>query len=102
MIVTVLEARVSGQHVPVLQDSYQKATQRLDQGIGETFLLNDARDPELWRIVTVWLDREALEAMRRSGETPRGVLIFREAGAEPALTVWNVIAHVGRREDSGD
>ncbi len=31
--------------------------------------------------------------MRASEETPRGVLIFREAGAEPSLTTFAIVGH---------
>jgi hypothetical protein len=50
-----------------------------------------ARDPDLMlRIETLWESREALSAMRGTG-TPRGVLIFREAGAEPVLSVFDLV-----------
>ena len=47
----------------------------------------------MWRILTVWENREALDAMRSSGETPRGVLMFRSAKAEPALSVFEIVQH---------
>jgi hypothetical protein len=31
--------------------------------------------------------------MRASGETPTGVLIFRDADAEPRLSIFNVMAN---------
>jgi hypothetical protein len=43
--------------------------------------------------VTVWRDRESLDAMRGSGEAPTGVLIFRDADAEPRLSIFNVLAN---------
>jgi hypothetical protein len=51
------------------------------------------KDASLWQILTVWQSREALDAMRRTGETPRGVLMFRAAGAEPTLSVLDLRAH---------
>ena len=36
---------------------------------------------------------EALETMRQSGQTPRGVLMFRAAEAEPTLSISNVATH---------
>ncbi len=42
--------------------------------------------------MTVWQSRQALDEMRQSNETPRGVLIFRAVQAEPVLSVFDVAA----------
>ncbi len=93
MVMTVLEARVAPQKQETLRSAFQSAVQRLEEGIVETYLVVDSKDGTVWRILTVWKDREALNAMRRSGSTPRGVLIFREAGSEPSLSILDVSAH---------
>ncbi len=93
MVITVLEALVQADKTDSLKAVYQQATQHLDEGISQTFLLHSTKDPGIWQIVTIWQSRAALEKMRQSGEKPRGVLIFREAGAEPKLTVYEVIAN---------
>jgi len=93
MVITVLEARVPADKAAILQATFQSAIEHLDAGIVQTFLLHGLRDADLWQIVTVWESRAALDAMRQSGETPRGVLIFRAAGAEPGLTVLDVASH---------
>lgn len=93
MVITVLEAQVTPGQVEALQTAYQQAVQHLDPGIVETFLLRGSRDPDRWQIVTLWESRTALDTMRQSGETPRGVLIFRSAGAEPQLSVFEVAQH---------
>ena len=93
MVITILEARVPPEKEGVLEQEYRQRTGQLEAGILQTFLLRDARDSALWQIATVWRSRAALDEMRNSGETPVGVLIFREAGAEPALSVLNVVAH---------
>lgn len=91
-VVTVLEADVAAGQAEALLAAYQQAVEHLDTGIEETFLLRGTQDPGRWQIVTVWSSRAALDAMRQSGATPRGVLIFREAGAEPSLTVFEMAA----------
>jgi quinol monooxygenase YgiN len=58
----------------------------------QTFLLQDVADQTFWRIISVWKSREALDEMRNSGETPTGVLMFRNVGAEPKLSIFNVPA----------
>ncbi len=95
MVITVLEARLASEKIPLLQAEFAQAIRHLDAGIRETFLLQSAKDPQVWQIATVWESRQALDAMRQSGETPRGVLIFRSADAEPDLSVWDVAEHAG-------
>ncbi len=93
MVMTVLEAQVTKDKWSVLEQEYTQETSRpLDPGIVQTFLLHGTRDRSLWQIATVWSSREALDAMRQSGQTPRGVLIFRAASAEPTLTVFEIPA----------
>lgn len=93
MVVTVLQAQVAADQTQTLERVYQEGIAKLDRGIVQTFLLHSFADATLWQIVTVWESRAALDEMRRSGETPRGVLMFRAAGAEPSLSILNVAAH---------
>ncbi len=97
MVMTILEAQVPTGQWDALRRAYREATQHLDEGIAQTFLLQGRAEPTTWRIVTVWESSEALDAMRKSVQTPRGILIFREAGAEPvhsAASIFDVDAHV--------
>jgi quinol monooxygenase YgiN len=93
MVITILEAQVAAEKATLLEQAFNQGIQRLDAGIAQTFLLRSSKDPGLWRIVTVWQSRDALDAMRRTGDTPRGVLMFQAAGAEPTLSVFDVVAH---------
>jgi hypothetical protein len=94
MVMTMLEAQVAPERWDALRSSYESRARLPDSGaIVESFLIQGADDRGTWRIVTVWRDREALDAMRGSGETPTGVLIFRDADAEPHLTIFTVWAN---------
>jgi heme-degrading monooxygenase HmoA len=90
MVITVLEAQVAAGQADLLQSSYEQAVKHLDAGIVQTYLLHGVQDAERWQIVTVWENRAVLDAMRQSGEVPRGVQIFRAAGAEPVLSMFDV------------
>ena len=93
MVITILEAHVAADKSEALERAYKEGIMELEPGILQTFLLYGVADASLWRIVTVWRSREALDAMRQSGQTPRGVLMFRAAEAEPTLSISNVAAH---------
>jgi hypothetical protein len=45
-----------------------------------------------WRILSRWGDRAALEAMRAGSEPPAAPALFRRFGAEPMMTVLDVVA----------
>ncbi len=93
MVITILEARVESAKWSALADAFKTGIAHLDPGIAETSLIHGPADPTLWRIHTVWQSRAALDQMRQSGETPRGVRMFRAAGAEPTLSVFSVAMH---------
>ena len=96
MVLTVLEANIPLGQEAALQAAYQAAaTAALPPGLVRTELLRDSRDPSRWRIQTWWTSREVLEAMRTAG-TPAGVLMFRAAGAEPSLSIFEVVSAIPR------
>ena len=88
-VITILEARVSEEKWDNLRNAYRavKAKQLAPMPL-QSFLLQMKEDPKLWRIVTVWESMEVLQKMRSSGETPAGILVFREATAEPTLSIF--------------
>lgn len=92
MVMTILEAHVDRQKWSALEMEYNTSVKKLDAGIVCTYLIHSKNDGDLWRILTLWESREVLDAMRQSGETPRGVLIFRAAGAQSTLTIFDVIS----------
>ena len=95
MILTILEAHVDAGKEASLQEAYAAAiaSNNRPPGLLRSQLIRDAFDPRRWRIQTWWESRQALEAMRGSG-TPGGVLMFRAAGAEPSLSLFEVISEL--------
>ena len=93
MVVTMLEARVEEDQADVLVGQFRTAGGSLPPFIIESSLLHDA-DSDVWRIVTVWASQDALDGYRASVETPEGVRMFRAAGAEASLTVFDVEARI--------
>ena len=94
MIITILEARVEPDMAPALLAAYQNGLSHLPPQMIRTYLAQSTEDKKVWRIFSVWKSREALEEMRRSRETPEGILMFRAAGAdEPKLSIFDVAAY---------
>lgn len=98
MVITVLEATVAPGRANDLRSAYRdpatRATLGGSAGPIESFLTQSQHNPRTWRIVTVWESQETLDRVRASGKTPRGVLVFRAAGAEPVLSVFTVAEHL--------
>jgi hypothetical protein len=92
MVLTILEAHVDPKNWSTLQDDFKTRTAQLPPQMVSTCLLHGAENPSLWQILSVWKSWEALNEMRNSGVTPTGVLMFRNVGAEPTLTIFTVSA----------
>jgi hypothetical protein len=90
MVITVLEARVARPYWVTLQEAFDLARVRLAEGLAASYLAHSSADPEVWRIMTVWASRDAFESMRRTEAIPADVAIFRAAGAEPKLSIFDV------------
>ena len=88
-IITILEAEVSEEKWDTLRNAYRdvKAKQLAPMPL-QSFLLQMKENQKFWRIITVWESMEVLQKMRSSGETPAGILMFRKAGAEPTLSIF--------------
>ena len=93
MVLTILEAVVTPERAVELQSAFRAAASQVPPGFVRSHLIASVADPTRWRIETLWTSRAALAAMREAG-TPAGVLMFRAAGAEPSLTVYDVAATI--------
>jgi quinol monooxygenase YgiN len=90
MVMTMLEARVEPDKWAALEAAFRTGTERPEPGIVQAYLAHNSVDSGLWRLMAFWSSREALDRMRSSGETPRGVRMFRAAGVEPVLSIFDV------------
>ena len=99
MMISVIEARVAKENWLLLEQAYQRSTGQTLPGLEQSFLIHGVEDEDVWQIVTVWSGMASLQQIQQSKEagiTPRGVLMFREAHAEPTHSVFEVV----RRLDS--
>jgi len=94
MVMTILEGRVSKDDWQALEDAYAQGRQHREPGMVQSYLIHNSRESDLWRILTLWSSRDALDAMRKSTDTPRGVLMFRQAHTEPTLAIYDVVQQI--------
>lgn len=88
MFVTIVESTVEAAREGDLRSAWDNASTHLPAGFIESSLLR--REDGTWRIVTVWESREAVMAMRDSGKPPAAPMMFQQAGAETAVSMWTV------------
>jgi quinol monooxygenase YgiN len=97
MVMTISEGRVKPEKVGKLKEAYQKMVGgNMPSQVKEGFLVQSKNEPELWRLVGIWPSREVFEEYRRSVTTPAGIQMFREAGVEPKLELFEVIEYAQR------
>jgi len=87
MVMSILEGDLSSDKAAKLEANFADGVKTLEPGIVQTFIIKNASK---CKIITLWESREALVAMKSKG-TPKGVLMFRYAGVEPALLVYDVV-----------
>lgn len=93
MVLTILEGIVAPERTADLQAAFRNASTQVPPGFVRSHLVCASSDDTRWRIETLWTSHEALAAMRQAS-TPAGVLMFRAAGAEPSLSIYNVAATI--------
>ena len=96
MVVTQVEAHVSPDRWPELRERYRSMTNALRRQLVRTYLLQATHDRTLWRIMTVWKSKEALDEYLQSVETPGAFVLFRDVGAEPTRKIFEVAEYAPR------
>ena len=84
---SILEADLPADKATKLEANFAEGTKALDPGVIKIFLIKNGGK---CKIITLWESREAVNAMKSKG-TPKGVLMFRYAGVEPTLLVYDVV-----------
>jgi len=89
MFVTIVEGSVEAAREGDLRSAWEDKTAGvLPAGFIESSLLRT--EDGTWRIVTVWESKEAVMAMRASGEPPAAPIMFEQAGSKPSVSMWTV------------
>lgn len=88
-VMTAVTAIVAPEKEAALTDGFRDLTAGpTPDGLVRSELLRGQKG--VWRIQSVWRDREALEAMRSSGDRPSALALFDRVGAEHSHEVFSV------------
>jgi heme-degrading monooxygenase HmoA len=96
MFVTIVEGAVDAEREDDLRSAWEDTTSAaLPNGFIESSLLRT--EDGTWRIVTVWESKEAVMALRASGERPAALVMFERAESEPSVSMWTVEGRISAR-----
>ena len=94
MLVTILEARVTSERWRLLTASYRRGIKGLPLALLQTFLIQDTKNPNVWRIISEWRNRE--DYARFTGENDNEeccAAMFKAVGVVPTCRVFELRAH---------
>jgi heme-degrading monooxygenase HmoA len=94
MFVTIVEGAVQADREEDLRSAWEEVTAGTKPpGFIESSLLRT--EDGTWRIVTVWESKEAVMAMRATGQPP-ALVVFERGGATPTVSMSTVEGRVER------
>ena len=81
MMITVLEARVTKENWPILEEAFQRALQQTPPGLEQSYLVHSIEDAELWQIISIWSGMPSLQQIQKAkeagGDAARGAHLSR-------------------------
>lgn len=91
-MITILEGVVSGERWQKLEDSYRLAIRKVPKDLIQTFLVQDRKDRNIWRIISVWRGEIDPDDNHFDEICITCVDIFRGVGVEPTRRKFDVVA----------
>ncbi len=92
MVITMLEGALSSEQAEVVKQEFDRIGEPPPAIVSSYFAHDEGTSTA--RLVTVWSSKEALDEYRASVEAPGGVLMFKAAGVDPMLSIFEVLAHI--------
>ena len=86
-VLSIMEGDLPPDKAAKLEANFAEGTKALEPGMLQTFFIKNASK---CKIITLWESREAYVMMKSKG-TPKGVLMFKYAGVEPSVLVYDVV-----------
>jgi len=93
MLMTVVEGQVAQEQWATLREVFAQSQVERPAALRAGFLVQDSANPTNWRIIGIWMSREAFQAYRQSVETPGALAMFRLAGSEPTVSLSDIADH---------
>ncbi|MEW6035623.1 MAG: antibiotic biosynthesis monooxygenase [Candidatus Micrarchaeota archaeon] len=92
MVMSILEGDLPPDKAARLEANFAEGAKALEPGMLQTFFIKNGNK---CRIITIWESKDAYTSMKSKG-IPKGVLMFRYAGVEASLLVYDVVNSASR------
>jgi len=89
-VITVVEAVVAPEARARLVQEYNALTD-MPAGLIQSFLQQSASDPNVWQVISIWENMDALEKMRATSDTPAAIAVFQKVGAMPVVKIFTIL-----------
>ena len=93
MIITILEGHVPANRWNDFENSYHSVIKHVPAQLKETFLIQDENESTLWRVISVWKNREEFETIKFDSVFHTCVDLYRSVGVECTRRIFNVKGH---------
>jgi hypothetical protein len=93
MLITIIEAQVPASKWSDLEIEYRKKIRHVPPQLKETFLIHDVSHRDVWRILSIWVSKEAYEQAVHHQYHETCMEIFRDLEIEATRRVFDVPAH---------
>jgi heme-degrading monooxygenase HmoA len=92
-MITILEGKVSCERWEKLEEAYRTRIHKIPMGLIQTFLVQDLKDREIWRIISVWRSKAYFDENTESGLlSTTCVDVFHSVGVEPTRRKFDIMA----------
>jgi len=92
MIVEILEGRVTSERWDIFLEAYRKKLKTIPTQLVQNFLIQDINDDTLWRIISIWRDKQALDEALSKKIINTCAAIYEEVGVEPTYRIYAIRA----------
>lgn len=89
-IMTIVEAHVPAERWAELSERFAQLQAQRPPQIIQSYLLQSAADPTLWRMIGLWPSQQVFDEYRTSVPVPGAAQLFLSVGAQPALMLFEV------------
>ena len=91
MIMTILECNIDESKWNLLKSKYSEIIKKMPIQMVRTYLVQNAKNRNIWRVISVWKSKEKLLEYRETVPSPEGIMLFKSLGIEPVLTLFEII-----------
>jgi hypothetical protein len=92
-MITILEGKVSCERWEKLEEAYRVAIRHIPKDLIQTFLVQDMKDKDTWRIISVWRSKAHFTENTETGNLYASCVdVFHGVDVEPTRRKFDIVA----------